>query len=73
MEKQTRNLKNIKTEQFKTDLKNKLDNMQRDINMDEKYGNYIDSITSILEEHAPISRRKCTKKNNINLGLMEKH
>ena len=28
------------------------------------YGNYIDSITSILEELAPISRRGCTKKQH---------
>ena len=60
-EKQTRNLKNINTEQFKTELKNKLDNMQRDINTEEMYANYIDSITSILEEHVPVSRWKCTK------------
>ena len=64
MEKQRRNFKNINTEQFKIDLKKKLDNMQGDVNIDEMYGNYINTITSILEEHAPISRRKCTNKQH---------
>ena len=63
-EKQTRSLKNINTEQFKIDLKNTLYNMQRDINIDEMYEHYIDTITSILEEHAPISKRRCTKRQH---------
>ena len=58
----TRNLKNINRDQFKLDLKNKLDNIQRDINIDEMYGNYVDTITSTLDKHAPISRRRCTNK-----------
>ena len=52
IEKQSRNLKNIKTEQFKKDLKNKLENMQRNIITEEMYGNYIKTITSTIEEHA---------------------
>ena len=28
------------------------------------YGNYIDTITSTLDEHAPISRRRCTNKQH---------
>ena len=47
---------------LKIDLKNKLDNIQRDINIDEMYGNYVDTITSTLDEHAPISRWRCTNK-----------
>ena len=61
IEKQSRNLKNINTEQFKTDLKNKLEIIQGNINTEEMYGNYINTITSIIEEHTPISGRKCTK------------
>ena len=38
--------------------------MQSDINVDEMYENYRDTITSILEEHAPISRSRCTKKKH---------
>ena len=30
------------------------------INIDHTYGNYTDTITSTLDEHAPISRRRCT-------------
>ena len=63
-EKQTSNLKNINTERFKIDLKNKLDNIQRNINTDEMYGNYIDTITSTLDQHTPISRRRCTNKQH---------
>ena len=39
-EKQSRNLKNINTEQFKTDLKNKLEIMQGNVNIEEMSGNY---------------------------------
>ena len=28
------------------------------------YGNYTDTITSTLDEHAPISRRRCTNKQH---------
>ena len=38
--------------------------MQRDINKDEMYGNYIDTITSTLEEYTPISRRRCANKQH---------
>ena len=58
IEKQSRNLKKINTEQFKEDLKNKLENMQKNVNTEEMYGNYIKTITSTIEEHAPTSRRK---------------
>ena len=60
---QSRNLKNINTEQFKKDLKNKLENMQRNVNT-EIYGNYIKTITSTIEEHAPTLRRKHIKKKH---------
>ena len=39
-----------------------MDNTQRDINIDEMYRNYVDTIPSTLDKHAPISRRKCTNK-----------
>ena len=60
----SRNLNNINTEQFKTDLQNKLEIMQGNANIEEMYGNYINTITSIIEKHAPTSRRKCTKKQH---------
>ena len=64
IEKQSKNLKNINTEQFKKDLKNKLGNMQKNVNIEEMYGNYIKTITSNIEEHAPTSRRKHIKKKH---------
>ena len=60
--KASRKLKNIDTDQFK--LKNKLQNMHENVNLEEMYGNYIKDITSIIEKHAPISRRKLTKKQH---------
>ena len=63
-EKQCRNLKNINTEQFKIDLKIKLENMKGNVNIEEMYGNYLNNITSIIEKHAPLSRRKCTKRQH---------
>ena len=54
----------MNTEQFKTDLRNKLEIMQGNVNIEEMYGNYINTITSIIEKHAPTSRRKCTKKQH---------
>ena len=50
------------TDQFKTDLMNKLQIMHENINIEEVYGNYIKDITSIIEKHAPIPRRKLIKK-----------
>ena len=38
--------------------------MQENVNTEEMYGNYINDITSIIEKHAPISRRKLTKKQH---------
>ena len=77
IEKQSRNLKNINIDQFKTDLKNKLDSRQENVNIEEMYGNYIKieemygnyikDITSIIEKHASISRRKLTKKQHKSL------
>ena len=64
IEKQNRNLKNINTEQFKKDLKNKLENMQKNVNTEEMYGNYIKTITSTIEEHTPTLRRKHIKKKH---------
>ena len=64
IEKQSRNLKHISTEQFKTDLKIKLEIMQRNVNLEELYENYINTIAYIIEEHAPTLRRKCTKKQH---------
>ena len=64
IERQIRNLQNIDTDQFKIDLKNKLVIMHENINIEEMYGNYIKDITSIIEKHAPISRRKLTKKQH---------
>ena len=61
IEKQSRNLKNINIEQFKTDLKNKLEIMQGNVNIEEMYGNYINIITSIIENPAPTLRRKHNK------------
>ena len=62
IEMECRNLKNINTEQFKTELKNKLENIQENVNIEEMYGNYLNIITSIIEKHAPTLKRKCTKK-----------
>ena len=56
------NLKNINAEQFKKDLKNKLENIQRNVNAEEMYGNCIKTMTSTVEEHAPTLRRKHIKK-----------
>ena len=64
IEKRNRNFKNINIDQFKTDLKKKLDSRQENVNIEEMYGNYIKDITSIIEKHAPISRRKLTKKQH---------
>ena len=38
--------------------------MKENVNIEEMYGNYINDITSIIEKHAPISRRKLTKKQH---------
>ena len=38
--------------------------MQENVNTEEMCGNYINDITSIIEKHAPISRRKLTKKQH---------
>ena len=54
----TRNFKNINTDQFKIDLKNKLDNIQRDINIDEMYGNYVDTITSHSRQTCPYIKKE---------------
>ena len=35
IEKESRNLKNINTEQFKIELKNKLENIQENVNIEE--------------------------------------
>ena len=59
-----RNLKNMDTDQFKIDLKNKLAIMHENINIEEMYGNYTKDIASIIEKHAAISRRKLTKKQH---------
>ena len=64
IERQSRNVKNIDTGQFKIDLKNKLQIKHENINIEEMYGNYIKDITSIIEKHAPIPRRKLTKKQH---------
>ena len=37
IEKESRNLKNINTEQFKTELKNKLEIIQENVNIEEMY------------------------------------
>ena len=54
----------MNTDQFKIYLKNKLDSMQENVNIEEMYGNYINNITSTIEKHAPISRRELTKKQH---------
>ena len=64
IEKESRNLKNINTEQFKTELKSKLENIQENVNIEEMYRNYINTLTSIIGKHAPTSRWKCTKKQH---------
>ena len=64
IEKESRNLKNINTEQFKTELKTKLENIKENVNIEEIYRNYINTITYIIERHGPTSRRKCTKKQH---------
>ena len=38
--------------------------MQENVNTEEMYGNYINDITSIIDKHTPMSRRKCTKKQH---------
>ena len=38
--------------------------MQKNVNTEEMYGNYIKTITSTIEEHAPTVRRKHIKKNH---------
>ena len=64
LKKQSRNLKNINMEQFKKEIKNKLENLHTNVNTEEMYGNYIKTITSTIEEHAPTLRRKyITKKH----------
>ena len=50
IERQSRNLKNIDTDQFKIDLQNKLEIMHENNNIEEMYGNYIKDITSIIEK-----------------------
>ena len=62
IEKESRNLKNINTEQFKAELKNKLENIQENVNIEEMYGIYLNIIASIIEKYAPTSKRKSTKK-----------
>ena len=62
IEKKSRNLKNINTDQFKINLKNKLEIMPENANTEEMYGNYINNITSIIEKHTSLSRRKLMQK-----------
>ena len=64
IERQSRNLKNIDTDQFKIDLKNKLEIMHENVNIEDMYGKYIKDITYIIEKHAPICRRKLKKKQH---------
>ena len=63
-EKQSRNPKNINRDQFKIDLTNKLEIIKENLNTEEMDGNYINGITSIIEKHASISRRKLTKEQH---------
>ena len=53
IERQIRNLKNINTNQFKIDLKNKLEIIQENVNTEEMFGNYINDITSTIEKTCP--------------------
>ena len=62
IEKHSRNLKNIDIELFKDDLKNKIQDLQNNVNTEEMYENYIKIITSTIEEHAPSIRKKYTKR-----------
>ena len=64
IEKQGRNVKNINTELFRNDLKNKLENLQTNVNTEEMHGNYMKNITSTIEEHAPSLRRKHIKRKH---------
>ena len=43
IKKESRNLKNINTEQFKAELKNELENIQENVNIEEMYGNYLNN------------------------------
>ena len=38
--------------------------MYENVNIEEMYGNYIKDITSIIEKHVPISKRKLKKKQH---------
>ena len=58
----SRNIKYIDIKQFEIDLKNKLGIPQANANIDNMYENYIKDITSIIEKHAPTSRRQLTKR-----------
>ena len=40
IEKESRDLKNMNTEQFKIELKNKLENTQENVNIGEMYGTF---------------------------------
>ena len=72
IERQSRNLKNIDTDLFKIDIKNKLDIMQENVNIEEMYGNYINDITSIIEKHS-LYLEENLQRSNTNHGLMKKH
>ena len=63
-ERLSRNIKDIDTKQFETDLKNKLEINYENANMEDMYENYIKDITSIIEKHAPTSKRHFTNRKH---------
>ena len=63
----SRNIKDIDIRQFETDLKNKIELPRENDNMDDMYQNYLKNIISIIDKHAPITRRQLTKKKTQNM------
>ena len=57
-------MKGIDIKQYKKDLKNKVKIPHENVNTDDMYQNYTKDVTSIIEKHAPITRRQLTNRKH---------
>ena len=64
IERLSRNIKDVDIKQFETGLKNKLEIPHENVDIDDMYQNYIEDITSIMDKHAPITRRQLTNRKH---------
>ena len=63
-ERLSRNIRGIDIKQFETDCKNKIVIQHDNAKRDDMYQNYIKDITSIIEKHAPITRRQLANRKH---------